>query len=209
LNTLIKQTLTASILSSMIVGTAFAAPAEAPPAFVKRIADNLIGRLKADHAKLQGNPAAVNALVKQNLEPYVDAQSFTRIVMGAYATPQNSTPQQRAAFEHNLRQSLIQNYGSALAKYSNQSYSLRPYKPTGGAFPVVTIDFINQGQKTPVSFQLTDSNNQWKIRNINVAGIDLGLQFRNQFAATVKRNGGNIDKAIATFKPDADNAVKK
>lgn len=209
MNTLIKQTLTVSILSSMIVGTAFAAPAEAPPAFVKRIADNLIGRLKADHAKLQGNPAAVNALVKQNLEPYVDAQSFTRIVMGAYATPQNSTPQQRAAFEHNLRQSLIQNYGSALAKYSNQSYSLRPYKPTGGAFPVVTIDFINQGQKTPVSFQLTDSNNQWKIRNINVAGIDLGLQFRNQFAATVKRNGGNIDKAIATFKPDADNAVKK
>lgn len=209
MNTLIKQTLTASILSSMIVGTAFAAPAEAPPAFVKRIADNLIGRLKADHAKLQGNPAAVNALVKQNLEPYVDAQSFTRIVMGAYATPQNSTPQQRAAFEHNLRQSLIQNYGSALAKYSNQSYSLRPYKPTGGAFPVVTIDFINQGQKIPVSFQLTDSNNQWKIRNINVAGIDLGLQFRNQFAATVKRNGGNIDKAIATFKPDADNAVKK
>ncbi len=209
MNTLIKQTLTASILSSMIVGTAFAAPAEAPPAFVKRIADNLIGRLKADHAKLQGNPTAVNALVKQNLEPYVDAQSFTRIVMGAYATPQNSTPQQRAAFEHNLRQSLIQNYGSALAKYSNQSYSLRPYKPTSGAFPVVTIDFINQGQKTPVSFQLTDSNNQWKIRNINVAGIDLGLQFRNQFAATVKRNGGNIDKAIATFKPDADNAVKK
>jgi len=209
LNTLIKQTLTASILSSMIVGTAFAAPAEAPPAFVKRIADNLIGRLKADHAKLQGNPAAVNAIVKQNLEPYVDAQSFTRIVMGTYATPQSSTPQQRAAFEHNLRQSLIQNYGSALAKYSNQSYSLRPYKPTGGAFPVVTIDFINQGQKTPVSFQLTASNNQWKIRNINVAGIDLGLQFRNQFAATVKRNGGNIDKAIATFKPDADNAVKK
>lgn len=209
MNTLIKQTLTASILSSMIIGTAFAAPAEAPPAFVKRIADNLIGRLKADHAKLQGNPAAVNAIVKQNLEPYVDAQSFTRIVMGTYATPQSSTAQQRAAFEHNLRQSLVQNYGSALAKYSNQSYSLRPYKPTTGAFPVVTIDFINQGQKTPVSFQLTDSNNQWKIRNINVAGIDLGLQFRNQFAATVKRNGGNIDKAIATFKPDADNAVKK
>jgi phospholipid transport system substrate-binding protein len=41
------------------------------------------------------------------------------------------------------------------------------------------------------------------VRNINVAGIDLGLQFRNQFAATVKRNGGNIDKAIANFQPDA------
>ena len=47
------------------------------------------------------------------------------------------------------------------------------------------------------------------MRNINVAGIDLGLQFRNQFADTVKRNGGNLDKAIATFKPNADNAAKK
>ena len=35
------------------------------------------------------------------------------------------------------------------------------------------------------------------------------LQFRNQFAATVQRNGGDLNKAIATFKPDADAAVNK
>ena len=169
----------------------------------------MIGHLKADHAKLQNNPAAVNAIVKQTLEPNVDAQAFTRIVMGTYASAQNSTAQQRATFERNLRQSLVQNYGAALAKYSNQTYSLRPYKQTSSAYPVVTIDFNNQGQKTPVSFQLTDAGSQWKVRNINVAGIDLGLQFRNQFADTVKRNGGNLDKAIATFKPNADNAAKK
>ncbi len=64
-------------------------------------------------------------------------------------------------------------------------------------------------KKIPVSFQLADKGSQWKIRNINVSGIDLGLQFRNQFAANVKRNGGNIDKAIATFKPDAEAAVEK
>ena len=86
---------------------------------------------------------------------------------------------------------------------------MRPYKDTGSKNPVVTIDFIDKGNKTPVSFQLADSGNQWKVRNINVAGIDLGLQFRNQFAANVKRNGNNVDKAIATFKPDADAAVKK
>ncbi|MFT4020938.1 MAG: ABC transporter substrate-binding protein [Acinetobacter sp.] len=209
MKTLLKQTFTASILSTMFVGTAMAAPAEAPPAFVKRIADNLISHLKADRNKLQNNPAAVNAIVQKDLEPNVDSAAFTRIVMGTYASAGNSTAQQRAAFERNLRQSLVQNYGSALAKYSNQTYSLRPYKPSASAYPVVTIDFINQGQKTPVSFQLSDGGSQWKIRNINVAGIDLGLQFRNQFASTVKRNGGDLDKAIATFKPDADTAVKK
>jgi len=207
--TLVKQTLAASILSTMVAGTVFAAPSEAPPAFIKKVADGLIERLKADNAKLQNNPALVKAIVRQNLDPYIDSQSFTRIVMGTYATNQYSTAVQRAQFEKNFRETLIENYGSAFSKFSNQTYSVRPYKASNSKNPVVTIDFNNKGEKIPVAFQLVDKGSQWKIRNINVSGIDLGLQFRNQFAATVKRNGGNIDKAIANFKPDAEAAIDK
>ncbi|MFW2045328.1 MlaC/ttg2D family ABC transporter substrate-binding protein [Acinetobacter variabilis] len=209
MKTLVKQTLAASILSTMVAGTVFAAPSEAPPAFIKRVADNLIDRLKADHAKLQNNPALVKTIVRQNLDPYIDSQSFTRIVMGTYATNQYSTAAQRAQFEKNFRETLIENYGTAFSKFSNQTYSVRPYKATNSKNPVVTIDFNNKGEKIPVAFQLVDKGSQWKIRNINVSGIDLGLQFRNQFAATVKRNGGNLDKAIANFKPDAEAAIDK
>ena len=209
MSTLVKHALTASILSTMMATTAFAAPAETPPAFVKKVADGLISRLKLDNAKLQNNPAAVKAIVRQNLDPYIDSQSFTRIVMGTYATNQYSTAAQRAHFESNFRETLIENYGSAFAKFSNQSYSLRPYKETNSKNPVVTMDFNNKGEKIPVSFQLVDKGNQWKIRNINVSGIDLGLQFRNQFASTVKLNGGSLDKAIANFQPDADAAINK
>lgn len=209
MKTLFKQTLTVSILTSLLAGTAFAAPSEAPPAFIKRVADGLIGRLKADHNKLQTNPAAVKTIVRENLDPYIDSQAFTRIVMGTYATNQYSSAAQRAQFEKNVHETLIENYGSAFAKYSNQSYSIRPYKATNSKNPVVTVDFNNKGEKIPVSFQLVDKGTQWKIRNINVSGIDLGLQFRNQFAATVKRNGGNLDKAIANFQPDADAAVSQ
>jgi len=207
--TLVKQTLAASILSTMVAGTVFAAPSEAPPAFIKKVADGLIERLKADNAKLQNNPALVKAIVRQNLDPYIDSQSFTRIVMGTYATNQYSSAAQRAQFEKNFRETLIENYGSAFSKFSNQTYSVRPYKASNSKNPVVTIDFNNKGEKIPVAFQLVDKGSQWKIRNINVSGIDLGLQFRNQFAATVKRNGGNIDKAIANFKPDAEAAIDK
>ena len=209
MKTLFKQTLTASVLATLVVGSAFAAPTETPPVFIKKVADGLLSRLKADHAKLQNNPALVKTIVRQNLDPYIDSQAFTRIVMGTYATNQYSSAAQRAQFEKNFRETLIENYGSAFAKFSNQTYTLRPYKASNSKNPVVTIDFNNKGEKIPVSFQLVDKGNQWKIRNINVSGIDLGLQFRNQFAANVKRNGGNIDKAIATFKPDAEAAVDK
>jgi len=127
-NTLLKQTLTASILTTMFAGTAFAAPSEAPPAFVKKVADGLIARLKADHAKLQNNPAAVKTIVRQNLDPYVDSQAFSRIVMGTYATNQYSTAAQRAKFENNFRETLIENYGTAFAKFSNQLHNARSLK---------------------------------------------------------------------------------
>lgn len=207
MNMFLKKTMVVSALSTMIATTAFAAPTETPPAFIKKVADGLITRLKADQSKLQNNPAAVRAIVRQNLDPYIDSQSFTRIVMGTYATNQYSSAAQRAQFEKNFRETLIENYGSAFSKFSNQTYNLRPYKDTNSKNPVVTIDFVNKGEKIPVSFQLVDKGDQWKIRNINVSGIDLGLQFRNQFTATVKRNGGDIDKAIANFKPDAEAAV--
>lgn len=206
---LVKQAVATSILSAMIATTAFAAPTETPPAFVKKVADNLISRLKADQAKLKNNPDAVKTIVRQNLDPYIDSQAFTRIVMGTYATSQYSNAAQRAQFEKNFRETLIENYGSAFSKFSNQTYTIRPYKASTSANPVVTIDFNNKGEKIPVSFQLADKGSEWKIRNINVSGIDLGLQFRNQFAATVKRNGGDIDKAITNFKPDAEAAVDK
>lgn len=210
---LFKQTLAASILSSMLVGVSYAEtpannlPKESPPDFVKRVADGLIKRLNTDKDKLKANPKLAAAIVRDNLDPYVDATAFTRTVMGTYAN--KSSPEQRVQFEKNLRQNLIDNYGSSFSKFSNQTYTMRPYKDTKSKNPVVTIDFIDQKEKTPVSFQLAAKNNQWKIKNMSVAGIDLGLQFRNQFAANVKRNGGNIDKAIATFKPDAEAAVDK
>ncbi|RZF56998.1 ABC transporter substrate-binding protein [Acinetobacter halotolerans] len=209
MNTLLKQTLTASVLSTMLASTAFAAPTETPPDFVKRVADGLVTRLKADHAKLQNNPQLVKTIIRQNLDPFVDSQAFTRIVLGTYANNQHTNAAQRAQFEKNFREVIIENYGSAFAKYTNQSYTMRPYKASNSKNPVVTLDFLNNGEKIPVSFQLIDKGDQWKIRNVNVAGIDLGLQFRNQFAATVQRNGGDINKAIATFKPDADAAVAK
>ena len=209
MNTLLKQTLSAGVLSAMLATSAFAAPSEAPPDFVKRVADGLVNRLKAEQGKLQNNPTLVNSIIRQNLDPYIDSQAFTRIVLGTYANNQYTNAAQRAQFEKNFRAVIIENYGGAFAKYTNESYTMRPYKATASKFPVVTLDFLHNGEKIPVSFQLNENNDQWKIRNVNVSGIDLGLQFRNQFAATVQRSGGDINKAIATFKPDGDAAMNK
>ena len=61
----------------------------------------------------------------------------------------------------------------------------------------------------PVTYQMVlDNQGQWKVRNLILNGINLGLTFRNQFASTVEAHHGNLDKAIANFVPAAAEAKK-
>jgi len=39
-------------------------------------------------------------------------------------------------------------------------------------------------------------NKEWKMINIYLNGVNLGSTFRTQFAATVKKNNGDVDKTI-------------
>jgi phospholipid transport system substrate-binding protein len=67
----------------------------------------------------------------------------------------------------------------------------------------------NSGTMIPVTYQMVlDAKGQWKVRNLILNGINLGLTFRNQFASTVEANRGNLDKAIANFVPSAGDAKK-
>lgn len=199
-----KVLLTASIVGLMTSSMVFAAPAETPPDFIKRVSDNLIKDLKDNKGKLNSQ-VVINQIVKKNIEPHIDAQGFTRLVMGTYYSNQHSTAQQRGQFTKNFRDSVMKSYAQGLAQYSNEGYTIRPYKPTTAQYPVVMMDFkAANGNKIPVSFQLIEKSNHWKIRNINVSGIDLALTFRDQFKATVQQNNGNLDKAIASFKPNAE-----
>ena len=193
-----------AMATALTSSMAFAAPAEAPSAFVKRIADQLVAQLKQSQGKLQ-DQATVNRIVNQNIAPYIDEQGFTRLVMGQYYSSRYSTPVQRAQFSKNFREVAINQYGQGLSRFSNNAYTVRPYRGTDMQHPVVQVDVRkSNGDSIPVGFRLSAVNNQWKIYNVSVSGVDLGAAFRDQFKANVQKNAGNLDKAIASFKPDAD-----
>ena len=200
--------LTASVMGMMIASTSVQAAPEPAPVFVKRISDTLVDRLVKERAVYQKNPAVLNTIVKENIEPYVDFSGFARGVMGQYY--RQATPEQRASFTQTFRQSLVRTYAKGLSAYNNESYSIRPF--TAGRDPskaVVSMDFKTNNGNIPVTYQLIQSGNTWKVRNVSLNGIDIGLTFRNQFSSTVQNNKGNLDNAIASFTPTADAAGSK
>jgi phospholipid transport system substrate-binding protein len=197
-------TAAALVVSSVFsISTAFAA-VEPAPVFVKRISDALISRLVSERSQYKKNPALLNQIVKDNIEPYTDFDGFARGVMGPYY--RQASPAQRSAFAQTFRLSLIKTYAKGLAAYDNQSYTIRPFVP--GKDPskaVVNMDFkTDTGTTVPVAYQLIQTGESWKVRNLQLNGIDIGLTFRNQFSTSVQANKNNLDLAIKNFLPSAN-----
>jgi len=196
-------------LISMMLMAQIGYAAEKPNEFVQRISTELTTRLVKERAEYKKDPQLLFTIVQENIEPYVDFNSFAKGVMGQFY--RQATDKQRADFTVQFKQSLIRTYANGLGAYENQKFVVKPY--TAGDDPKkaqVDMDIqTNSGTMIPVTYQMVlDAQGQWRVRNLILNGINLGLTFRNQFASTVEANRGNLDKAIANFVPSAGDAKK-
>lgn len=178
--------------------------AENPQVLVKNATNVLLDRIVKERETLKKDPQALYRLVDENITPFMDTDGIARRVMGQFY--RQATPAQRTEFARVFKTSLIRTYAKGLTAYENQKIEFRPWKP--GPDPKKTqVDvnvYGNSGQVYPVSFQMQlGDDGAWKVQNLILNGINLGLTFRNQFAAAVESNRGSIDQAIAGWAPDA------
>ncbi|MES2719864.1 MAG: ABC transporter substrate-binding protein [Pseudomonadota bacterium] len=180
------------------------APEANPQVVVQKSIDSLVTRIVKDRKALQKSPAALSALVDQNITPFVDIPGIARGVMGQYF--RQATPEQRERFVATFKQSMIRTYANGLAGYNNQKIVVKPYTP-GADMTRAQVDVevtLESGTLVPVTFQMVrDGAGVWKARNLIVNGLNLGLTFRKRFADVMEQSAGNIDKAIAAWSPDA------
>lgn len=191
-----------------------ATAADSPQTALQDATTVLLARIVKEKDTLKKDPQALYRLVEENITPYVDVDGIARGVMGQYY--RQATPAQRTQFAAVFKQSLVRTYAKGLTSYDNQKVVFKPYK--AGQDPKkaqVDLDVHGTtGQVYPVTFQMRlDNAGAWKVNNILLNGINLGLTFRNQFGSAVESNSGSIDKAIAGWTPDTkaleDKTAKK
>jgi phospholipid transport system substrate-binding protein len=214
-----KRLMGLMIVSSVIAAPAFAAvavnasasvaavvnaPEANPQVVVQKSIDNLVARIVKERKALLKSPAALSALVDQNITPFVDIPGIARGVMGQYF--RQASQEQRDRFATTFKQSLIRTYANGLAGYNNQKIVVKPYTP-GTDMNRAQVDVevtLESGTMVPVTFQMVrDGSGVWKARNLIINGLNLGLTFRKRFADVVEQSAGNLDKAITAWSPDA------
>lgn len=191
----------ALLILSLVLATASHAKenvdtSAAPNDFVQAVGNNALEALRAEPAAQNGDLNRINQLVNEYLLPYVNLEKTTRLAAGRYWR-QASAEQQKnlvAAFKGTL----IRTYSGALSKVDEVSaLQMLPFRGDANADDVVVRSSLSQrnGPAVGVDYRLEKTPQGWKIYDLNVEGIWLIQNYRNQFAQQINQNGidGLID----------------
>jgi len=179
--------------------TAIAAPSENddPQAVLKQVTDNMIQELDANKERVQTDNQFLYSLVDKILLPHADFQEMSKKVL-ATAWSQ-ATPDQRERFQKEFGQLVVRTYATAFRSYKNQKVVFidERYSPSDpNRVEIKSVIKQSGTADVPVNYRLIkEPSGEWKVYDLNVDGISLVSNFREQFAPNIRRDG--LDAVIA------------
>ena len=119
------------------------------------------------------------ANVEAVLETFVDFNAVAVVVMNRFASSASQTQTER--FANILRATLTRFYGASLVSYEGQELVFLPAS-TENADPladtVVGMELRGGDSSLRLQYQMfVNENDEWKLKNLSLAGINLGRQY--------------------------------
>lgn len=218
----IRNFLLISIFCSVTAMSFVDVQLEEPHQVVQKTSEQVLIIIKNARSYSTSSPERFNAEITSVLEKVIDFDDFSRSVMGVYASGKLykalTSDTDKAAFRERIqrfsvifKQSLINTYASGMLSFNGESVVTLPLQKgddlTDGIVTVIQ-HIVNETDK-PYVVQYSMRKNkegEWKVRNLIIEGINIGLTYRSQFAAAVERYQGDLDKVIDNWKIDQANA---
>ena len=179
-----------------------------PFIFIDSNAQKMVQILTEDFELFETNRTQYEQKIKDIFEPMIDFRRVSASVMGKkyYLL---ATPEQRAEFVEIFKDSLLDTYAETLAQWGDST--IKTIFVNGTSYKELKNFEVKQILDTgssdyPISYKLRKNNNGWKIVNIIINGVNLGLTFRNQFQALAVSNGDDIEKILKEWVSDAGDA---
>jgi len=174
---------------------------ETPKEVVTRTANELLGIIEEARGYYDEDPQRFYDNVEGILEPAVDMRRFAAGVMAKYYRV--ATNDQRRRFLEVFKGSMIRTYAKGLLAFSNEEIRvLDPKAPSRDPdrdtveMEVIAVD----GTVYPIIYSMRKGkDNQWRITNVTVNGINLGLTFRNQFDSAMQAHNRDFDYVIENW----------
>ena len=181
---------------------------ENPYVFIDANAQKMVKVLTEESNLFETNREEYEDKIKIIFEPMIDFRRVSASVMGKKYYLM-STPVQRDNFINIFKDSLLDTYAETLAQWGESTISTHfpDELPQEGIKTIEVKQTLNTGtSKYPISYKLRKSSEGWKIVNIIINGVNLGLTFRNQFQALAQSHNEDIDSTLKNWVSDAGDA---
>lgn len=179
------------------------AQTQTPEALIRENVSAFMAELEGREEYFANNLDELKALVNDSLDEVADFRYIGASVMGGYF--RNATPEQRSRFANVFRQTLIDTYTRGLVTFDYDELRVLDNQRGQRHEDQASVDMevvANNGQVYPVSYSLRLSDGEWRVVNVIVNGINLGLTFRNQFDQAMRENNRDYDAVIRGWSPE-------
>ena len=148
--------------------------------------------------------------VAEALKPVVGFRRIAAMVMGSYY--KKSSKADRKKFSDAFQRSLVETYSGGLIEYEGYKISIKQGAevPAGKKTAVVNVVITtSSGTQVPLKYSMyRTKSGVWKVQNVTVAGINVGLLYRQQFARKVAEAGGDVSLVVKNWSSKLDIEVE-
>ena len=191
----------------LLIGSLYILSDEDPYLFIDKNAQKMVKVLTEDSSLFETDRTLYENKIKEIFEPMIDFRRVAASVMGKkyYLL---ATKEERAEFVLIFRDSLLDTYAETLAQWGDSTITTEfPKNKEELSKNVEVKQTLDTGtSKYPISYKLRKSKDGWKIVNIIINGVNLGLTFRNQFQALAVSHNENISDTLKNWVSDAGTA---
>lgn len=195
----------AALLLALLLPAGALAATSAPYQVVEAGIEELTTAFEEHREAYKDDPDVLYQALSAALEPYVDFRYISARVMGGRYF-RAASPEQRSRFAGVFQSTLVETFGRGLMSFDYREFDLQ-FRETASRHEDqdnVELEVVaDDGQRYPVVFTLRKSNDEWKIINLIVNGVNLGLTFNSQFDRAMRENRRDFDRVIDNWSPDA------
>ena len=160
---------------------------------------DVLDSIKGDKAIRAGDLSRVIALVDTRIMPNVNFQRMTASAVGP--AWRQATPEQQKLLQEEFKILLVRTYSGALSQITDQVVVVKPLRAgQEDKNLVVNTEVRGKGDPIQLDYRLEKTPGQgsgWMIFDLNVLGVWLIENYRNQFTKEI--NAGGIDALIASL----------
>ena len=129
-----------------------------------------------------------------------DFPRIARFTLGNYW--RTASDDQKQQYETVFQAYMVKYYWSQFSSFNAADFKVTKQRDSGNTFTIVSTEIDRPTNQSPIAADWTVAKigDGFKITDVSISGISQLLTYRDQFASTLDRNGGNVAALIDLLK---------